>query len=622
MKLGIVDGGRSLMRIRIAMLALLLPTFAGAQNRGQAVREVLGEDAVLPRYRALVIGINTYDHWPDLRHARSDAETVRDVLLTEYGFAEVASLYDAEATRDGIAAALWKLADRVREDEALLIYYAGHGYYDRLLDNGYWVPREARERLDSVPATSDWISNDDLKRYLRAMKARHVLVVSDSCFAGSLFRGGTVDWGAKENAWYRRAVAAPSRWIMSSGDLETVPDESVFSTKFVQALRYPERAVFAASDLSAWIRREVASFTDRQPRAGPLDDPRGSSAGEFVFVRQAGAAQAAAPVTIPVPPDLAPQVERPTGTLKVESPKTGVVSVDGGKPFPLEAGTILTWDRMLVGEHRVRVEADGKNWEGRVDVKRGQVATVLASFGPTREQPFVNSLGMEFLPVPGTDVLFGKFEVTNGEYRKFKPGHDSGSYEGHTLNEDRQPVVQVSWDDAKAFCDWLTQEDRRNGVLSPGQSYRLPADWEWSVAVGLNESRSGTPKSKAEKAPGVYPWGRSWPPPRGFGNYADLTAKRSFSSWTVIDGYDDGQAVTAPVGSFNANGLGLYDLGGNVWEWCDDFYDGQSGSRVLRGGSWLGYAPGVLLSSYRYSLDVAADRFISIGFRCVVGFSP
>jgi len=94
-------------------------------------------------------------------------------------------------------------------------------------------------------------------------------------------------------------------------------------------------------------------------------------------------------------------------------------------------------------------------------------------------------------------------------------------------------------------------------------------------------------------------------------------AKSAFSDFGVIDGYEDGHATTAPVGTFPASASGLYDLGGNVWEWCEDFYDGQSGARVLRGGSWNGLVRDLLLSSYRDCLP-ADDRDGNVGFRLVL----
>jgi len=94
-------------------------------------------------------------------------------------------------------------------------------------------------------------------------------------------------------------------------------------------------------------------------------------------------------------------------------------------------------------------------------------------------------------------------------------------------------------------------------------------------------------------------------------------AKSAFSDFGVIDGYEDGHATTAPVGTFPASASGLYDLGGNVWEWCEDFYDGQSGARVLRGGSWYGYGRGDLLSSGRNGLP-ADFRGDGVGYRLVL----
>ena len=183
--------------------------------------------------------------------------------------------------------------------------------------------------------------------------------------------------------------------------------------------------------------------------------------------------------------------------------------------------------------------------------------------------------------------------------------------------------MNVSWEDAKAFCGWLTQKERAEGKLGAAQSYRLPTDEEWSMAVGLKESRGGTPKDKDMKIRDVYPWGTQWPPPHGAGNYG---------SSLKVDSYEN----TSPVGSFAASKCGIYDLGGNVWEWSGDWYDGNQKSlmeriraklnekcRVLRGASWYSYYPGPLLSSCRYCFT-PDRRYNLVGFRCVmvVGSSP
>ena len=257
---------------------------------------------------------------------------------------------------------------------------------------------------------------------------------------------------------------------------------------------------------------------------------------------------------------------------------------------------------------------------------------------PAPGQAWENTLGMKFVPIPGTGVLFAiwdtrvqdfeafvnasNYEATGGMYSLDSAGqwgqHGATWRNPGFTQSATHPVCGVSWDDAKAFCRWLTEKERREGRLAPNQEYRLPTDAEWSVAVGLSEPASGTPEDKNMRIAGVYPWGAQWPPPRNSGNYADETAKRKYANWSIIPGYDDGFADTSPVGSFAANRFGLYDMGGNVWQWCEDFYNGSNGSRVLRGGSFDGYASDLLLSSCRLISGSAYRYYGIIGFRCVV----
>lgn len=236
-----------------------------------------------------------------------------------------------------------------------------------------------------------------------------------------------------------------------------------------------------------------------------------------------------------------------------------------------------------------------------------------------KEQPWENSLGMMFVPVPGTEVLFSIWETRVKDYAAYaqaSTGVDAlwrkPVFEGVPVTPSEDcPVVNVSWEDAKAFSRWLTEKERAEGRLRPDQEYRLPTDAEWSAAVGLKEPADGTPKEKDMKITNVYPWGTGWPPPKGAGNYA----KSNYGS------YDDGYATTSPVGSFPANQYGLYDLGGNVWEWCEDWYDSaESKYRALRGGSWRLLESVYLLSSYRAHIP-PQDRYEYVGFRCVLGIS-
>jgi len=182
------------------------------------------------------------------------------------------------------------------------------------------------------------------------------------------------------------------------------------------------------------------------------------------------------------------------------------------------------------------------------------------------------------------------------------------------------PAVNVSWEDATAFCAWLTKEERRKRKIGPKDVYRLPTDHEWSCAVGLGkeEDASVTPAAKDGKI-SRYPWGMEFPPPKGAGNYQGEETKRNpISGQLPIPGYDDGFDRTAPVGSFAANASGLNDLSGNVREWCQDWYDpGNPGNRVLRGGSLNFNSEPNLRSSRRFN-DTPTNRNFYVGFRCVL----
>jgi formylglycine-generating enzyme required for sulfatase activity len=237
---------------------------------------------------------------------------------------------------------------------------------------------------------------------------------------------------------------------------------------------------------------------------------------------------------------------------------------------------------------------------------------------------------MKFVPAGTDQVLFCVWDVRVKDYAVFveaNSAYDAGTdwkNPGWTQTPEC-PVVNVSWNDAHVFCDWLTKKERAEGKLGPNQSYRLPTDAEWSKAVGLGDEGSGAPQDKDGKIKGAYPWGPQWPPPSGAGNYCGEEIKGKYPDWSNIAGYNDGYAETSPVGSFAANSYGLYDMGGNVWQWCEDKYLTREYPtqefHVLRGASWGDDNPDSLLSSFR-GIGPPDDRNEDYGFRCVVVASP
>ena len=251
----------------------------------------------------------------------------------------------------------------------------------------------------------------------------------------------------------------------------------------------------------------------------------------------------------------------------------------------------------------------------------------------TKDRPFVNTLGMKFVPVPivggptgGQRVLFSVWETRQQDYEAF--ALETGR-KWEKTKEALLPVSGISWDNAQAFCAWLTDRERKAGKLAANEIYRLPTDHEWSCAVGIGEQEDATktPAEKSSKIPDVYPWGSAWPPPAGAENYAGKEIAPALAagqlSWVkvFISDYQDGFVLTAPVGSFAINRFGLYDLGGNLHEWCEDWSDGTQNERTLRGGCWETNNAALALSSKRRHFAPTVI-YGSTGFRVVLSAVP
>jgi hypothetical protein len=254
------------------------------------------------------------------------------------------------------------------------------------------------------------------------------------------------------------------------------------------------------------------------------------------------------------------------------------------------------------------------------------VPPAATTLGATKASPFVNTLGMEFVPVPGTKVLFCRWQTRVKDYAEFakektvSPSWKTMQFNGVPVGrEPEHPVSGMSWDEAKEFCEWLTKKESAEGKLPKGMQYRLPTDEEWSQAVGLAKENGATPRERSMKNMVDYPWGAGWPPRAKVGNYGDETFHEKFPNapqkW--IEGYTDGFITTSPVGTFPANDFGIHDLGGNLYQWCDDWYDPVEKSHVTRGCSWANSDRFSLLLSRRSSLP-PGSRSPNVGFRCVV----
>lgn len=245
--------------------------------------------------------------------------------------------------------------------------------------------------------------------------------------------------------------------------------------------------------------------------------------------------------------------------------------------------------------------------------------TISACTTTTRRDParpaFTNSLGMTFAAVSigDEDVLFACEETRQGHLSLFRqmplPSAENAA----------RPATHVSWREAVAYCDWLTQQERGKGLISARQQYRLPTDHEWSCAVGIGhlEPANASPEAKSNRIEGIYPWGTSWPPPPKAGNLCGRESRADFPDHHITDYHDGLSGGVLAARASDANEFGIHDLSGNVWEWCHDLFRPGTDWRVLRGGSWKSARPQTLLSSHR-THDPETYHSDSVGFRCVL----
>jgi hypothetical protein len=275
-------------------------------------------------------------------------------------------------------------------------------------------------------------------------------------------------------------------------------------------------------------------------------------------------------------------------------------------------------DLVLEGEVK---EADYLELFADMDAKKG------VTFG----REWKNSLGMQFVPLG--EVLMAVWETRRRDYNEFVKETNGRRPPGGDLQDARgatQPVMNVSREEARAFCAWLTERERTSGLVGAQDAYRLPTDAEWSRAAGLPLERGADPAQRSGRIRGIYPWGFDWPPPSHFDNFADSSAMQRSGAEGAIPDYDDRFHFTAPVSALRPNDQGFFGLAGNVSEWVDTDYHlsaaTESGEELkvvgtVRGGNWRSFQQEELLASTRLAL-VSTERRNTVGFRVVLARGP
>ena len=236
------------------------------------------------RNYALIIGNNDYANLPDLKTAVADAAALSELLKLRYSFApnDVKLLLNAD--RRTIFKELAVLRSRLKSDDRLLIYYAGHGEIDPATEEGFWQPVDAE-----VGERYTWIANDDIRREIRGLPAKHVLVVADSCFSGSLIRGAGEWREIPEDRFFTEIDAHVSRKVISSGGTEPVADSgsgghSVFAYYLLKALRENDQPYIASFELFNRLARAVTNNSNQKPEYGTVADAGDEGSGDFTFI--------------------------------------------------------------------------------------------------------------------------------------------------------------------------------------------------------------------------------------------------------------------------------------------------------------------------------------------------
>ena len=328
---------------------------------------------------------------------------------------------------------------------------------------------------------------------------------------------------------------------------------------------------------------------------------------------------------VPVTPeaDSAPHLycllEKNIGTIILKSTPEGasVFDVENSNQFlgktPLEL-------RRRIGPYKLKVSYDGYE----VTTQDGYLTEELftKSITLTRDDSVIfgsqwkNGLGMPMVPVG--NMMVASYETRVIDYAKYlnEGNPNPGVFAPAFSQSGNHPLVSVNRADAELFCEWLTRFEKSVKKIREWHQYRLPTDREWSQIVGLPIESGASPKMREIEYPDLFPWGKKWPPPKRAGNFADESAKVTLDKYIITD-YNDGFPQTSPVGNFNSSKTGIYDLGGNVWEWVSDDYDADSGLGVVRGGGWESYQAGILASSYRYAVNPSI-RDEKYGFRFIL----
>jgi formylglycine-generating enzyme len=573
--------------------------------------------------------------WRDLKNPEKDAADVKDCLEQRFGFVTNRELIGNAVSRASIYNLLDECIKESKEkdwkNDRCIVYYAGHGY---LSDGGYLAPPDSTGTI-----TGTMISHADVMRKIEAIEAKHVLLILDCCYSGDLFqtfRGGNVAGLELENL-----EKFHSRWVITSGQTEVVCDgfagkNSPFASELISFVSDQDQS-FAASSLLTHLASTVPQLTStqQQPDGGAIfyKSSRQKYTGQFVFrpkTQTNKRLEELKAILKETPDDIVaireilssyPDFEDYEDFVRLEQKlgrgqfnvfkKDLEIQLDHFANFwPRYQNWVFQMQRALDGDFSSAKVAPNTN-----SIFPDPLFPVRASSVKNKKQKAyrytetINGVSFEMVKIPAGKFIMGSPFLETGRYdnepqqevitpRFFYMGVHPVTFDlydqfiletKHERPEDQdwgrgnRPVINVSWEDAQDFCLWLSKKT--------GKKYRLPTEAEWEYAC---RAETNTPFNT------------------GF-NLTTQQANYNGDHPYNLNKKGKNRGQTLPVCSFPQNDWGLYDMHGNVWEWCNDMYKDRN--RVYRGGSWSNSA-NCCRSAIRYD-GGPTYRDYDLGFRLV-----
>ena len=582
-------------------LVLLVGAASGYASEGKVralkvVSEFSHAGGRIGTYHALLVGINDYKdpEIPDLETPVNDVNEMTVLLKKKYGF-RVKRLINSKASREGINNALRHLVVTAKKEDSVLIYYAGHGGHDKVVGGGYWVPWDARHSN-----TGSYFDNVLTQKLIAGMKARHVLLISDSCYSGTLFGKARALPPDITDKYYLSLFNEKSRWGMTSGNFTPVSDggtdgHSVFAYQLIKALRKNSSPYLSTQQLYTGFAHIVANNSEQSPMCRPIKNT-GDQGGEFIFIM--------AEEESPDPVAPAPPAAKKQSWLSVEANVANADVLVDGKPV---GKTPLSDYELAPGGHRITVAGQGYgSYEKTYTFRSGRSKEINVLLAEAK--PVNGSLAVDTIPEDAVVKIMNirekyqrGIELGPGKYhvRVLAPGYDTQNLWTEVgLGEDKIITVHLEKAEPKQPVPQKPAASAGNTASSPGSfSSQLDdlaarkAKWDtWQAGMEADyaklkalENDQAIPAEQRKQLFKAFL--AQYAADNSYSTQDEALRRNAASSLETLD--NAGKVYVEPV-----TGMQFVWVPGGCFQMGDTFGDGSSyekpAHKVCVAGFWLG----------------------------------